>query len=68
MTEHIEASAGNGVVTQGIQQSCLINDLSARGVDQIGVTLHQAQLVRPDQAARTLAENKVDRDDVRLTE
>ena len=66
--EHVEAGAGDLVVAQGRQQRRLIDDRPARGVDDIGGRLHQAELLGADQPARALREHDVDGDEVGLPE
>ena len=53
-------------VTQGGDQRGLIDDRSARGVDEDHALFHAREIARADQPARTGPEDKMHRDGVRL--
>src|SRR5262245_14939868 len=66
--EHVEPGAGDLVLPQRRQQRRLLDDGTARGVDDVGRRLHQAELLCADEAARALRQDHVDGDEVRLAE
>ena len=51
----VEARARDLVVLQGVDQRRLIDERTARRVEQLGVRFHQAAPIRPDQAAAPTA-------------
>ena len=66
--EHVEPGAGDLLVAQGREHRRLVDDRTARRVDQVGGGLHQAEFLGPDDAARSLRQDNVDGDEVRLAE
>src|SRR5277367_199634 len=66
--EYVDRRAGDLLVLQHADQSLLIDDRSARRIDQPGRWLHSLQLRGPYQAARTAAQHQMDGQDVGLLE
>src|ERR1700733_9395608 len=62
--EYVDRRAGDLLVLQHADQSLLIDNRSARRIDQPGRWLHSLQLRSPYQAARTAAQHQMDRQDV----
>ena len=56
------------LLAQRREQRRLVDDRAARGVDQVGGRLHQAELAGADEAARALRQHDVDGDEVGLAE
>src|SRR5258707_5536824 len=66
--EYVERRASNAAFTQNLDERRLVNDRSTRGIDESGRWLHGLQLGRSDQPLRPLAQDEVDRQDVRDAE
>ena len=49
---------------QRFQKRLLVDNRAARGVDEIGGRLHAGEIVAPDEAARALAQDHMDGDDI----
>ncbi len=64
LVEDIERRAGDAALDQGAMQRRFVDDRAARGVDQIGRRLHQAELAGADQMAGLRAQGAADRDEV----
>ena len=62
--EHVDAGAGDLLLLQSLQQRRLVDDRSARGVDDIGRRLHAGEVGGPNQAAGARAQHDMDGDDV----
>src|SRR6267154_438624 len=62
--EYVDRRAGDLLVLQDADQSLLFDDRPARRIDQPGRWLHSLQLRGPYQAARTVAQHQMDRQDV----
>src|SRR5580700_6727445 len=62
--EYVDRRAGDLLVLQHADQSLLFDDRPARRIDQPGRWLHSRQLRGPHQAARTVAQHQMDRQDV----
>src|ERR1700719_2235617 len=62
--EYVDRRAGDLLVLQHADQSLLIDDRSARRIDQPSRWLHSLQLRSPYQAARTAAQHQMDRQDI----
>src|SRR6266446_120043 len=62
--EYVDRRAGDLLVLQHADQSLLLDDRSARRIDQPGRWLHSLQLSGPYQAARAAAQHQMDRQDV----
>src|SRR5467141_3543222 len=62
--EYVDRRAGDLLVLQQADQSLLFDDRSARRIDQPGRWLHSLQLCGPYQAARTAAQDHMDRQDI----
>src|SRR5580704_13347952 len=62
--EYVDGRAGDLLVLQHADQSWLVDDRPARGVDQPGGWLHSLELCGAYQAARTAAQYQMDRQDV----
>src|SRR5262249_56785218 len=59
--EYVERRASDAALTQDLDERWLVNDRSARGIDEPGRWLHCPQLRRPDQPLRPLAQDEVNR-------
>src|SRR3546814_2468133 len=68
MLEHVEPGAGDPPFLKGRDQRRLVDDLAARGVDQIGVALHQPKTLGIDNVVRLGRVRTVDGDDVHPAE
>src|ERR1051325_9394615 len=68
LDKHIESRAGDRAFLQDPRQRLLVDDRAARGVDEDGVPLHQAQPALVQQPAALVRKSKVDGDDVRALE
>src|SRR6266508_4632857 len=66
--EYVEAGARDLLVAQDCQHGGLLDDRAARGIDEIGRRLHQAEFLGADEAARALRQHDVDADEIRLPE
>src|SRR6266851_4442724 len=66
--EYVDRRAGDSLVLQRADQSFLVDDWAARGIDQPGRWLHSLQLRGTYQAACTAAQHQMDRQDVGLLE
>ena len=64
----IESGTGDPAIAEGLDQSRLIHHGTARGVDQKGRRLHQAETPGVEQPARLGRQRRVNRDDVGLSE
>src|ERR1700704_4091518 len=62
--EYVDRRAGDALVRQHADERVLVDDRSARRIDQSGRWLHSLQLRGPDQATRTAAQHQMDRQDV----
>src|ERR1700720_4900403 len=62
--EYVDRRAGDLFVLQHADQSLLVNDRPARGIDQPGRWPHSLQLRGPYEAARAAAQHQMDRQDV----
>src|SRR6267154_1907966 len=62
--EYVDRRAGDALVLQDADQRLLIDDRPARCIDQSSRRLHSVQLRGPYQAARTVAQHQMDRQDV----
>ena len=62
--EHVDRSACDLPLLQGLQQRCFVDDRPARGVDEITRRLHARQVRSSHQSTRALAQHHVDGDDV----
>src|SRR5580704_6790929 len=62
--EYVDRRPGDLLVLQHPDQSLLFDDRPARRIDQPGRWFHSLQLRGPDQAARTAAQDQMDRQDV----
>jgi hypothetical protein len=66
--EYVDRRASDLLVLQHADQSLLFDDWPARRVDQPSRRLHSRQLRGTYQAARSAAQHKMDRQDIRLLE
>src|SRR6266850_1652287 len=66
--EYVDRRAGDLLVLQHADQRLLFDDRPARRIDQQGRWLHSLHLPGPHQAARTVAQHQMDRQDVGLLE
>ena len=57
---------GDSPLGEHREQGGLVDNRRARGIDEVGGRFHQREILRPDQAARAVAEHEMDRDEVRL--
>src|SRR5262249_15202603 len=64
--EHIQPGSGDPVLLKHAQQRLFVDDRATRGIDDVGGRLHQSELLRADQAARTVGELHVDGDKIRV--
>ncbi len=62
--EYVDRRAGDLLVLQHADQRLLFDDRPARRIDQPGRWLHSLQLRGPYQAARTVAQHQMDRQDI----
>src|ERR1700724_1310624 len=62
--EYVDRHAGDLLVLQHADQSLLVDDRPARSIDQPGRWPHSLQLRGPYQAARTAAQQQMDRQDI----
>src|SRR6266446_6538670 len=62
--EYVDRRASDSLVLQRADQSLLVDDWAARGIDQPGRWLHSLQLRGTYQAACTAAQHQMDRQDV----
>jgi D-serine deaminase-like pyridoxal phosphate-dependent protein len=62
--EHVEPGAGNRVAAESLDERGFVDQRPARGVDQVGGRPHQGEFVRAHDAARSVAELEVHRNDV----
>src|SRR6266436_7077890 len=67
-TEHGDGRTRYRAGLQRLDQRRLINNRTARRIDQPRRRLHQGELGRPDQASGAAAQDEMDRDDIRLAE
>src|SRR5881628_2505295 len=61
----VEAGAGDRALTERGHQRGLVDDRTARGVDQVGGRLHQAELARAEELARAVGEHEANAHHVR---
>jgi hypothetical protein len=66
--EYVDRRAGNLFVLQHADQGLFFDDWPARRIDQPRCRLHSRQLSGTNQAARSAAQRKMDRKDIRLLE
>ena len=66
--EHVEAGAGDAAFGERADERGLVDQCAARGIDEKGARLHQRELARPDQMPGFLAQRRMDRDEVRVSE
>src|SRR6202011_4639436 len=66
--EYVDRRASDLLVLQHADQSLFFDDWPARRIDQAGRRLHSSQLRGTYQAARSAAQHKMDRQDIRLLE
>jgi len=66
--EDVETGAGDALRPQCVDERRLVDDRTARGVDQQRCWPHERELVCADQPARALAEHQVDGQNVSATE
>src|SRR3984957_5128471 len=66
--ETIQRRAGDAPFLQRREERVLIHDAAARGVEQVGIGLHQRQFLRTDKAAGFFGERTMDGDEIGLFE
>ena len=64
----VERGARDALLGHGVVERVVVDHPAARVVDEVGARLHQRELLGADEAARLLAEPRVQRDDVALAE
>ena len=65
---HVEGGCVDPTALQGFQQGVVIDDASARGVDEHGRLFHQAQFAPADHAPRLIGQRHVQCHEIRLLE
>ena len=65
---YVEGGCVDPAVLQGFQQRVVIDDASARSVDEHGRLLHQAQFAPADHAPRLIGQWHVQGHEIRLLE
>ena len=68
LREHVECGAGELARANRFLQGLLVDELTARGVDETGTVAHLRDRVASDQATGLVGERGVQRDDVRGSE
>src|SRR5262249_9448449 len=66
--EYVEAGAGDLALLERARQRRLVDDRSARGIDQESCRLHQGELARADLVAGLGSERGMQRDEIGLLE
>src|ERR687890_1321796 len=61
---YVEARGEDPTVCQGFRQGSLVNDGTARGVDEDGLGFHSPQLGLADKVVRRLGERGMDGDEI----